>query len=257
MPNDEVPLVHAFRAAFCEEEEKLVIVTCPFCGKHHVHDVPSAFREAIQHQPSPCSMRPYNFVWHAGKSITQAAIDILRVRDEEPERLTRDPEAMHLLCAVLDEVSRMDDQPGGGGRQDKGWRHADGHYPKIPPAVLALLKTYRWALPVGHDLFVFLQDFRCIGDPVGAFTYRPTVDPCLRGGVMTYAELERLAREEPFRSFVLREKDTLYFNEDAQAALEAFCHAVYGAWATCCDRLEWRRNPRTKCVDPIRKSRTV
>src|SRR5262245_2031756 len=207
MPDDEVPLVHAFLADFCAEGgEKLVIVTCPFCGKHHVHDVPSRFCEAIQHQLSPCSMRPYNFVWHAYKSITQAAIDILRVRDEEPERLTRDPEAMRLLCAVLDEVSRVDDQPGAGRRHANVWRHADGHYPKIPPAVLTLLKIYCWALPNGHSEFDFLQGFRCIGEPVGAFTYLPTVDPCLGGGLMTYAELERLAREEPFRSFVLQEE---------------------------------------------------
>jgi hypothetical protein len=253
MPNDEVPLVHAFRA---EVGEQLVIVTCPFCGKHHVHDVPSRFSEAIQHQPSPCSIRPYNFVWHAHKSITQAAIDILRIRDEEPERLARDPEAMRLLCAILDEVSRMDDRPDTGGQQGKGWRHADGHYPKIPPAVLTLLEVYRWALPDGHSVFDFMQGFRCIGDPVGALTYLPTYDPCLDGGLITYAELQRLGRIEPFSSFILQDGDTLYFNEDAQAALEDFCHAVYGEWATCCDRLDGAGTPSPSALRR-RRSRQV
>jgi hypothetical protein len=255
MLNDEEPLVHAFRH---EVGEKLVIVTCPFCGKHHVHDVPSGMSQAVQYQPSPCTLRPYRFVWHAYKSINQAAIDILRIRDEEPERLTHDPEAMRLLCIVLDEVRRMDDQPSAGDRHAK-WRHASGDYPKVPSAVLSLLETYCWTLPdaYGHNEFDFLQGFRCIGDPVGAFTYLPTPNPGADGGVMTYAELERLARVEPFTSFVLQEGDTLYFHEDAQAALEDFCHAVYGAWAKCWDRMEWRRNSQSKRVETIKKSPTV
>jgi hypothetical protein len=245
MQNDEVPLVHAFRA---ELEEKLVVVTCPFCGKHHTHDVPSRFTEVIQHQASPCTMRPYNLVWHPLKSIAQAAIDILRVRDEEPERLARDPEVMRLLCAVQDEVSRLDDQPGAGWRHNTEWRHVDGYYPKIPAAVLVLLKRYCWALPDphGHTEFDDLQAYRSIGEPVSIYTYRPTSDSCPEGGEMTYAELWRLARVEPFKFFISQHGDTLLFNEDAHAALVGFCHAVYGEWARFLDRLEWRRTSQSK-----------
>ena len=251
MPNDDVPVMQAYRY-HTEGEIKLVVIACPYCGRHHIHDEPSAFMETMQHVAAPCAKGLYDVVHH-WKAIDQAGLDILRVRDEEPERLTRDPEAMRLLCAVLDEVNRLDTCPG------KDWRPGHDHYPTIPSAVLMLLKRYHWALPErGYNEFDYMQGFRCIGEPVGAFTYLPNGDdPCNVGGMMTYAELLRLARIEPFKSFISQDGAKLLVNEDAHAALEDFCRAVYGEWAKFCDRLEWRRNSRSKCDAVMKNSPTV
>ena len=250
MPKDDV--LHAYRT----DDDRLVIVTCPFCGRHHVHDVDGDRLEAaIHHRLAPCTARPYAFTWHAYKSIAPDAVELLRLRDEEPERLVREPELMRQLCAVLDEVQRLalDDQPGW-----KKWRHEDDHYPDIPSAVLVLLKRYHWKIrDEGGTVFGFIQGYRPIGIPAHDITYSATHDAWVDGGIMTYAELRRLAQLELFKSFVSRHGDTLFFNEDAQAAVEDFCHAVYGAWAMCCDRLEWLQNsqseggPHMPIVPPI------
>ena len=252
MPNDDVPLVRAYDN-YTKAGTKLVVIACPYCGRHHIHDMPSPFIGTMRHVAAPCTKGLYDVIRYEWKSIDQAGIDILRVRDEEPERLTRDPKAMRQLCAVLDEVNRLDDYPG------NGWRPRHDHYPTIPSAVLVLLKRYHWALPEpGHTEFDFMQGFRSIGEPVGAFTYLPIGDDrCPEGGMMTYAELLRLTRVEPFKSFISQDGDKLLINEDAHTALEDFCRAVYGEWARCCDRLEWRRKSNSKCDEPMKNSRTV
>lgn len=253
MPNDNVPVVQAYDN-HTKAETKLVVIACPYCGRHHIHDTPSPFSGTMQPLVAPCTKGLYEIVRHEWKSIDQAGLDILRVRDEEPERLTRDPNAMRQLCAVLDEVNRLNDCPG------DGWRHGHDHYPSIPSAVLVLLKRYHWALPDphGHTEFSFMQGFRSIGEPIGTFTYLPTGDEsCPEAGMMTYAELLRLARVELFKSFISQDGAKLLINEDAHAALEDFCRAVYGEWAKFCDRLEWRRDSQSKCDAVMKNSPTV